>query len=204
MASLSILAQPQGSYHANAISVTDDTLRAVLPPGWVVRTQMPVALDEESEPEPDVAVVRGARAELWHAHPSHPALIVEVAESSLESDRFVKGSLYVRAAIADYWIVNLVDRVVEVHRDPVLDPAAPYGWRYGSVAVFTGSGRHRAPRDSVGAGPRRRASAPGWRPTRDPVEVVQERRLALQDLLTRLRQRQPSGAVDLRERLPPA
>ena len=134
-----IVAEPQGSYHANAISVTDDTLRAVLPPGWVVRTQMPVALDEESEPEPDVAVVRGARAELWDAHPSHPALIVEVAESSLESDRFVKGSLYARAAIADYWIVNLVDRVVEVHRDPVLDPAAPYGWRYGSVAVFTGS-----------------------------------------------------------------
>jgi Uma2 family endonuclease len=131
-----LVAEPQGSYHANAVSVADDVLRSVLPPGWVTRAQMPVALDEESEPEPDIAVVQATRADLWDAHPSRPALAVEVAESSLAFDRDVKGSLYARAGIADYWIVNLVDRVVEVHRDPRPDEGAPYGWRYPTVDVF--------------------------------------------------------------------
>jgi Uma2 family endonuclease len=131
-----LVAEPQGSYHANAVSVADDVLRSVLPPGWVTRAQMPVALDEESEPEPDIAVVQATRADLWDAHPTQPALAVEVADSSLAFDRDVKGSLYARAGIADYWIVNLIDHLVEVHRDPRPDTAAPYGWRYGAVQVF--------------------------------------------------------------------
>jgi Uma2 family endonuclease len=131
-----LVAEPQGSYHANAIGVADDVLRAVLPLGWVVRAQMPVALDEESEPEPDVAVVRGSRADLWETHPSRLALAVEVADSSLQFDRDTKGSLYARAGVQDYWIVNLIDRAVEVYRDPVPHGAAPYGWRYGSAEVF--------------------------------------------------------------------
>ncbi|HKZ04298.1 MAG TPA: Uma2 family endonuclease, partial [Methylomirabilota bacterium] len=112
-----------------------DLLRGLLPAGWVVRSQMPVALDEESEPEPDLAVIRGTRAELWAAHPTLPALVVEVADTSLAFDRDVKGSLYARAGIADFWIVNLLDRVVEVRRDPAADATARYGWRYGTVAV---------------------------------------------------------------------
>src|SRR5207247_1688426 len=51
--------------------------------------------------------------------------------------RIEKGSLYARAGIADYWIVNLVDRVVEVYREPGADVTAPYGWRYISVERFT-------------------------------------------------------------------
>lgn len=130
-----MVAEPQGSYHANAISVAEDALRAILPRGWLVRSQMPVALDEESEPEPDVTVVQGSRADLWNAHPARLSLVVEVAESSLAFDRDEKGSLYARAGIADYWIVNLVDHAVEVCRDPVPDAAALYGWRYRSLMV---------------------------------------------------------------------
>jgi Uma2 family endonuclease len=63
-------------------------------------------------------------------------LAVEVAEFSLDFDRQHKGSLYARATIQDYWIVNLVDRVLEVYRDPGPDPSAPYGWRYQSVATL--------------------------------------------------------------------
>jgi hypothetical protein len=59
--------------------------------------------------------------------------VIEVADSSLAFDRRDKGSLYARAELADYWIVNLVGRVLEVHRDPIADPAAIYGWRYRSV-----------------------------------------------------------------------
>jgi Uma2 family endonuclease len=125
-----LVAEPQGSCHATAVGAADDALRAVLPPGWIVRAQMPVALDEESEPEPDLAVVPGTRGEYRGAHPARPALALEVADSSLAFDREQKGSLYARAGIADYWIVNLVDRVLEVYRDPGPDPSAPYGWRY--------------------------------------------------------------------------
>jgi Uma2 family endonuclease len=125
-----VVAEPQGSYHATALGAVDDALRAAIPHGWFVRTQMPLALDEDSEPEPDVALVRGAREDFRERHPARPALAIEVAESSLAFDREDKGSLYARAAIQDYWIVNLVDHVVEVYREPRADPTARHGWRY--------------------------------------------------------------------------
>jgi Uma2 family endonuclease len=124
------VAEPQSSDHATAVGLVDDALRAALPAGWIVRSQMPVALDEESEPEPDLAVVPGTRAAYRRTHPARPVLAIEVAKSSLEFDRLHKGSLYARAGVRDYWIVNLIDRVVEVHRDPGPDPSAPHGWRY--------------------------------------------------------------------------
>jgi Uma2 family endonuclease len=111
-------------------------LRAALPAGWIVRVQNPISLDDESAPEPDIAVVRGSLTDYRHAHPARPALIIEVAEASLRFDRIEKGSLYARAGIVDYWIVNLVDRVVEVYRDPGPDLTAPFGWRYASVERF--------------------------------------------------------------------
>ena len=131
-----VVAEPQHPYHASAITAAEYALRAVLPPGWLVRTQLPVSLDDESEPEPDLVVVRGRPADYRHEHPARPALVVEVAESSLQFDRDHKGSLYARARIEDYWIVNLVDRIVEVYRDQGPDPSAPYGWRYRSLAML--------------------------------------------------------------------
>jgi len=111
-----IIAEPQGAYHASAIRAVDHALRAVLPAGWMLDVQLPVSLDDASEPEPDLAVVPGRPGDYRHAHPARPVLAVEVAESSLAFDRVHKGSLYARAEIQDYWIVNLVDRVLEVHR----------------------------------------------------------------------------------------
>jgi Uma2 family endonuclease len=131
-----VVAEPQGSYHVTAVGTADDVLRAVLPAGWIVRTQAPLALDDESAPEPDLVVVSGTRAAYRDAHPRRPALAIEVADSSLDFDRHHKGSLYARAGVADYWIVNLVDRVLEVYRDPGLDPSAPFGWRYQSVETL--------------------------------------------------------------------
>jgi len=101
-----------------------------------VRLQDPVALDDESEPEPDVVVVPGGPRDYGSEHPSRTALLVEVAESTLAFDRRYKGSLYARAGVADYWIVNLVDRVVEIHRGPAPDPTARFGWRYQDVQMF--------------------------------------------------------------------
>jgi Uma2 family endonuclease len=128
-----IVAEPQHSPHAAAVGMVGDTLRASLPPGWIIRVQAPIALDDDSAPEPDVAVVRGSHADYRRAHPAWAALIVEVAESSLAFDRAQKGGLYARAGIPDYWIVNLVDRVVEVYRNPGPDLTASFGWRYSAV-----------------------------------------------------------------------
>lgn len=128
-----IVAEPQYPSHASGITLVDYTLRAALPPGWIVRVQLPVALDDDSEPEPDVVIVPGRPGDYSRDHPGRPALVVEVAESSLAFDREHKASLYARAGVEDYWLVNLIDRVLEVHRVPAPDPAALYGWHYRSV-----------------------------------------------------------------------
>ena len=128
-----IVAEPKGSQHAAAVDMAYVALLSAIPAGWTVRGQNPLALDDESAPEPDLAVVRGSPADFRDAHPTRPALVIEVAESSLQFDRITKSSLYARARIADYWIVNLIDRVVEIYRDPAADLTAPYGWRYTSL-----------------------------------------------------------------------
>jgi Uma2 family endonuclease len=132
-----IVSEPQGSAHYTAIGLVEDALRAVLEPGWLVRSQGPVELDDESEPEPDVVVTRGLRRTFSRRHPSRPALVVEISDTSLAFDREHKGSLYARARLDDYWVLNLVDRVLETYRRPVLDPSAPFGWRYASREVLS-------------------------------------------------------------------
>jgi Uma2 family endonuclease len=127
-----IVAEPQSSPHYTAIGLAQDALQRAFGAGWLVRTQGPIALDEQSEPEPDVAVARGSVRDYSQEHPARPVLVVEVAVSSLVLDRDHKGSLYARARLEDYWIVNLVDRVLEVYRQPTPDAAAAFGWRYGS------------------------------------------------------------------------
>ena len=134
-----MVAEPQGTAHYTAIRKTAKALEAAFGAGWEVRTQGPIGLDDESEPEPDVAVVPGAAEDYRNAHPSHPALTVEVSESSLRSDRERKGSVYARAGLRDYWVLNLVDRVLEVYREPAADPSAPFGWRYTRREVFNHS-----------------------------------------------------------------
>jgi Uma2 family endonuclease len=81
-------------------------------------------------------VVRGDPRDYRDAHPERPVLIVEVSMSRLGFDREHKGSLYARAGITDYWIVNLADRRVEIYREPLPDGAAFFGWRYGRSITF--------------------------------------------------------------------
>ena len=131
-----IVAEPQGSRHFAAVRATGEALRVAFGAGWEIRGQGPIALDEESEPEPDLAVVPGTFRDYQAAHPSRPVLVVEVSETSLALDRVHKGSLYARAGLPDYWIVNLPDHALEVYRDPGPDPGAPFGWRYRSATVM--------------------------------------------------------------------
>ncbi len=101
----------------------------MIPPGWRLRCQLTVALPD-SQPEPDFAVARGdVRTYLTrHPTPADVGLVIEVADSSLLRDRQEKTRIYARAGIPVYWIINLVDRGVEVYTQPSGPTTAPaYG-----------------------------------------------------------------------------
>jgi Uma2 family endonuclease len=95
-------------------------LDGLLPVGWHLRKEEPVRIPDFDEPEPDIAVVVGVLEDYLERHPGpgNLAMLTEVAESSLDRDQDEKKAAYARAAIPYYWIVNLVDRQVEVYADP--------------------------------------------------------------------------------------
>jgi Uma2 family endonuclease len=107
--------------HVWAVEATDDSLSALLPRGWFTREEKPVRIPAFDEPQPDLSVIRGTRDDYLarHPEPQDVALLVEVADSSLDRDQGQKLSAYARGRIPVYWIVNLVDRQVEVYSDPV-------------------------------------------------------------------------------------
>ena len=131
-----IVREPQGTRHAAGIRRVVAALHAVLRDAWQIDSQLPIALDDDSEPEPDVAVVAREASNYRDAHPSQPQLIVEITESSYRIDRDYKASLYARAGVRDYWIVDVLRGVVEVLREPEESQDAPYGWRYSSIVAL--------------------------------------------------------------------
>ena len=94
-------------------------LERVVPQGWYVDSQEPITLST-SEPEPDGAVIRGDSADYADRHPPAEAvaLVVEVADATLEFDRTLKKEIYAQAGIWAYWVVNLIDGWLEVYSDP--------------------------------------------------------------------------------------
>jgi Uma2 family endonuclease len=86
---------------------------------WVVRTQNPLSTDD-SEPEPDLLVAPGPLSlyKARHPCPADAMLVVEVADSTLRYDRTTKLELYAQARVPEYWIVNLIDGIVEVYSQP--------------------------------------------------------------------------------------
>jgi Uma2 family endonuclease len=136
---LLVVREPQGSRHSAAVVAVHQVLTHAFGAGFHVRPQLPIALDDASEPEPDAVVVRGDPWDYVSGHPSTPLLLVEIAETSLAIDRRHKGSLYARAGITDYWIVNLPEAVLEVYREPAPAASARFGWEYRSVQRLTRS-----------------------------------------------------------------
>ena len=111
---------PIGAPHLNMVNRLTRLLPAILGDLGILSVQNPVRLDDGSEPQPDVAVLKPRPEEYETATPraADVLLVIEVAETSIDDDRAVKAPLYAGSGIPEYWIVNIVDRVVEVYRQP--------------------------------------------------------------------------------------
>jgi Uma2 family endonuclease len=125
---------PIGPFHSDANSRLHEQFLIVGKGRWIVRSQSPVRLSDDSEPQPDIALVKPRVGGYAANHPqaADVFLLVEVADSSMRFDREEKLPAYARAGIVEYWLLNLVQRVVEVYRDP--SPLGVYGFskRFGT------------------------------------------------------------------------
>jgi Uma2 family endonuclease len=133
---LVLVKEPQRSPHRTAVLLVAKAVERAFGEGWFVQTHSPIILDDRSEPEPDVCVVHGSPRDYVDSHPRRPALIVEVAQSGLRIARGRRAAAYARARIADYWIVNLVDRGLEVHRKPARPGPARRHWDYAAIETL--------------------------------------------------------------------
>ena len=131
---------PQKPPHAVAVQRVERTLRRTFGRRHHVRAQLPLAVGWNGEPEPDAAVVLGRAEDYAQEHPQTAALVVEIADTTLRTDRTFKASLYARAGVPDYWVLNLVTRQLEVNRDPAPDARAPYGHAYKTRTVVAADG----------------------------------------------------------------
>jgi Uma2 family endonuclease len=128
---------PQYNPHTIGVTLVQNALQLAFGLGYWPRGQATLDLSPHGCPDPDVAVVAGTpRAYVGQPIPTTALLVVEVADSSLNQDRNIKGSLYAVAGITDYWIVNIPDHQLEVYRDPVADPTQPFGFRYANRTIL--------------------------------------------------------------------
>lgn len=108
---------PIGTDHCETVDLLNELLVRRVGDRARVRCSGAFAASDVSEPQPDFSIL--PRRSYRLAHPQRALLLVEVAESSLRFDRTVKLTLYAEAGVPEYWVVNLPDRVVEIHRSPI-------------------------------------------------------------------------------------
>jgi len=127
----------QNEPHSWAIYAMQEALQGVFTSGHYVRCQVPLVFGTRNKPEPDLAVVVGSFNDYKRVHPTAATLVVEVSDTTLAYDRSTKAAIYARAGIEDYWIVNLPDGVLEVHRQPAAMADQPLGHHYRSITRLT-------------------------------------------------------------------
>ncbi|MGH2350358.1 MAG: Uma2 family endonuclease [Chloroflexota bacterium] len=127
---------PIGSPHAAGVELASAALSFAPQYGYYVRHQQPLSLGVTSDPQPDLAVVKGGPRDYVSGHPTSAMLVVEVADPSLPEDRRRKAGLYAACDIPDYWVTDVNGRQLEVYREPVKDPTAPGGGRYQRLETF--------------------------------------------------------------------
>lgn len=121
-----VFKMPKNPPHRATTRLVRTALENILPPGWYVDSQEPITLSN-SEPEPDIVVVRGDTRQYLDRHPGAEdiGIVIEVSDTTLQRDRTVKKRIYARAGIAIYWIVNLVEEQVEVYSQPIVEVEQP-------------------------------------------------------------------------------
>ena len=113
---------PQGPSHATLLSELTYWIQRSVSPEVRVRVQMPLSLTDDSEPEPELAVVTRHEQQKAEVHPRTALLVIEASGESLRRDRGIKRKLYARANVVEYWIAIAEEKKFEVYTDP--DPAA--------------------------------------------------------------------------------
>ncbi len=126
---------PMNKPHATAVRRILYILKTFFGEGFIIDSQLPMSFSKESEPEPDVAVIKGKIEDFIKSHPKTAELIVEVSDSTLRYDRTIKAALYAQNKIQEYWILNLKDRCLEVYRQPKKDKKL--GFIYGEIQILT-------------------------------------------------------------------
>ncbi|OAV43851.1 Uma2 family endonuclease [Lewinella sp. 4G2] len=118
-----ITAPPKEVEHAGTIEVLQEFFRELLGREYRYRSESPLPLPPDSEPEPDFLIAKRTPKGMKSRHPlvTETHLVIEVAFSTLEFDRTVKGPLYASAGVAEYWIINLRGRKIEVYQSPSTD-----------------------------------------------------------------------------------
>jgi Uma2 family endonuclease len=132
-----LVMSPQNENHCSGIRLLALVLDEVFGPGYWPRVQMPLNLSVYCQPEPDVAVVQLNPRTPNRTAPTTALLVVEISDSTLRQDQRFKANMYAAHGILDYWIVNLVDRQLEVRRDPIADASEPFGHRYATLTILT-------------------------------------------------------------------
>ena len=107
---------PKSPLHSSIIVLLSRHLPQYVPEGWHVRSEQPLTLTD-SEPEPDLAVVRGTDSGYFFSHPNTAELVIEVAVSSERIDR-VKLGIYAEAGVPEAWLILAEERILERHTEP--------------------------------------------------------------------------------------
>ncbi len=117
-----IAKMPKNPAHHVATYLIRKALESLVPTGWYVESQEPITT-ANSEPEPDIMVVRGDIRDYLERHPGPEdiTLIVEVSDATLRRDKSFKKRLYAQAGIPVYWVINLPQSQCEVYSQPILD-----------------------------------------------------------------------------------
>ncbi len=129
---------PQNPPHTLALRASSQTTTRVFGPGFDVRQQLPLLLSTDGEPEPDILVVPGS----WEDYIQHPTqadvvLLIEISDTTLRYDQNQKAALYAEAGLADYWLLNVNNRTLQVRRDPAPLPNQPSVFAYQTLTVYT-------------------------------------------------------------------
>lgn len=120
---------PMNPPHAVSVNLVFQALQPIFGAGWVIRPQLPLVLDLDTDPLPDIAVVTGSPRDYLHDHPKTAALVVEISDTTLGLDITEKAELYATADIRDYWVLDLNAQRLLVFRDPAALPDGGASYR---------------------------------------------------------------------------